>query len=287
MPLGSAKRCVRASRLAGDGSNASPAGDGGVALVVLDHRRDVDRRRRRGARSGLGSGRNSPTVRFDALEVRRARRAARRPASPCGSGRARGRTAASRRARSPRRSRRRTPADWPWSRRSAWPPSARTRATSASVIGFFAMSAIVASIASRAGLDRLAVGDLREQRQRARVDAADVPRLHRGGLLRSRPATCTAGPTARASARRPARRRPTASGSRAAHRVEHHAEELGVADAPHRHRALAVLHRLLRVDARQRARRLRDRRRSTSRSAPASGSASNLPAMISTALSGW
>ena len=62
---------------------------------------------------------------------------------------------------------------------------------------------------------------------------------------------------------------------------------LHVADAAHRHAALAVLGRLGGVELGKRARRLRDQRRSTALTSSSVFGSSNLPATTSTALSGW
>ena len=92
---------------------------------------------------------------------------------------------------------------------------------------------------------------------------------------------------ARPSGRRPARRWRRSPGARRAPCGTSCPRNLELPDAAQRHRALAVLHRLHRVDRRQRARRLRDRAEVLRDQRRASRPASNLPATISTALSGW
>ena len=229
-------------------------GDRGVALVVLDHRRDVDRRRDRRA-VGLRVGHELAEREVRPLEVGER--------DPLHVGRRHGAVAVALEEEQP-------PVAQRDRLRERDAERLRTGHGLVEVFGGLLAHArdlglgdrILRDVGDRRKhrfarrLDRLAVGNLREERQRAWIDAADVPRLDpvaffvSTSALYRRPdgASVSTSPSTSRRSRPGPRRGP----------VEHHAEELGVPDAAQRDRALAVLHRLLRVDARQRARRLRD-----------------------------
>ncbi len=106
--------------------------------------------------------------------------------------------------------------------------------------------------------ERIGVGDLREERERPRLAQLAHPRLDGGRLLRrhQRLVEASGGRDGQHVAQHVERDKVR---MRAAHRVVHHAEKFRPAGAAQRHRPLAVLHGLLGVDRRQRARGLRDR----------------------------
>ena len=200
-------------RFAGDG--------GGVALVVLDHRSDVDGRRHRRA-VGLGVGNEFADGHVGALEI------VERDALHVGggdardSGRAAGRRAASRRARRTRKCATPNFCGLDITSSKYFAALARTRATSASVIGSFLTFSIVANIASRAGVDRIAVRESAPKTSASRVVLRFLPDSPRASLSWCRPATCTGGRTGAIVRMLAERIGGDVVRMRAAHRVEHH-----------------------------------------------------------------
>ena len=260
------------------GRTTSPAATRGIALVVLDHRRDVDGGRRRRA-IGLRVGdeqADRPVRRLEVLE-RHALHVGR--ASPCASGRAAGRTAASRRARSTPRSPRRALRIVERLVEVPAAPCARTRSTSASVIGFALTPSTRGDAARRAR--RRANRPCGTCAQKMMSPGSCSTKFHdfdgaRLLGLDERLVQPARGLDGHDLAQRLASA--IAVRMRAGHRVVERADELRAADAANGDRALAVLHRLLACRARAASRvGLRDRAERTSRSARASRSASNLP----------
>ncbi len=210
-----------------------------------------------GARSGLASGMNSPTVRLDGLKYALATRST----SAVVSARQRSRC---------RKKSRQSPIAIELE--SAMPSRcgslivssiplsvlARTRSISPFVNGCCATSSITGSIAVRASVQRIAFRHLREEHREAGVVAVEDEVVDRGGFpgFDQRLVQATTGTDRHRADRGLDRDRVRV---RARNGVIHRRQPLRVPHAAERHFARTVLHRLVGVQRRQHARRFRDR----------------------------
>ena len=279
--------CVRASMLAGVASKASTAAAAGCGLKSFTTAA-TSTRAGAGARSGCVGRQVDADGAVVAPQVLRRRRAARRRASP----RARGRAARKNSRQSPCAidSDSATPTALGVGEATAPSPSATwpSRApTSSAVIGSRGERLVDRDQRVARLVDVLARRQLR--RRRSATPGRPAPRRSANVL----DASCC---SIRRLCSRPDGASPSTSASSfdrgeigvgAGRHVVAGDDQRRAADAAQRDAALAVLRRVERVERRQLARRLRDRAEALRDPARAPAPASNLPATIRIALSGW